>query len=53
MDPYGQSYPLPKTREQLVTFKIMPRDHATYAGIWATLSVSITYLAARALRKGR
>lgn len=51
--PHEWTYPVPKSIYDLRHFKIMPEDHRTYAMIWGSLSVSIGYLARRAIKYGK
>ncbi|KAL4858969.1 Surfeit locus protein 1 [Chlorella vulgaris] len=47
-----ESYPLPKSLEDLMHFSVMPSDHLNYAATWWTLSAATLALAVKAVRQG-
>lgn len=48
----SDEYPLPKKRDQFLSFAVMPIDHLNYAATWFGLSVATAFLALRLIRRG-
>lgn len=47
-----ESYPLPKSMDDMKHFSVMPQDHFNYAATWWTLSAATLALAVKAIRQG-
>jgi surfeit locus 1 family protein len=47
-----ESYPLPKSMDDMMQFSVMPQDHFNYAATWWTLSAATLALGVKAIRQG-